>query len=61
MQSGACFAVPLGELKIKNKKWRQHLKNLLPSAMLVLTKTYPAIPLTAQSNLVRRNLSELVI
>jgi len=65
MQSGACFAVPLRkELKEKKIKKRQHLKIILPSAILVLIKAYPqytTIPNSALSNLVRQNLSELVI
>jgi hypothetical protein len=45
----ACKAVrvtiPPRELKIKIKKWRQHLKIFLPSAILVLAKAYPNIAL----------------
>jgi hypothetical protein len=49
-------AIPLGQLKLEFKKCRQHLKICLPSTNLLLTNAYPTIPLSAQSNLVRRYL-----
>jgi hypothetical protein len=49
-------AMPLGHLKLEFKKCRQHLKIFLPSMNLIPTKAYPTIPLSAQSNLVRRYL-----
>jgi hypothetical protein len=55
-------AIPLGQLKLEFKKCRQHLKiflpsmNLIPRDLLIPTKAYPTIPLSAQSNLVRRYL-----
>jgi hypothetical protein len=42
--------------QIKIKKWRRHLKFIKPSAILILIKAYPTIPLSGQSNLVRRYL-----
>jgi hypothetical protein len=50
------FAIPLGELKTKIKKWRYGLKFVVPSAILKLFKAYLAIPLSGQANLVRRYL-----
>jgi hypothetical protein len=44
MQSGAgCNTADRTEIKIK--KWRQHLKIFLPSAILILAKAYPNIVL----------------
>jgi hypothetical protein len=43
--------IPLGELEL-NKKWRQYFKIILPSAILLLTKAYPTMALSDQSNLV---------
>jgi hypothetical protein len=48
--------IPLGELYLKIKKWRQVLKLCLPSAVFLPMRTYPSVPLSGRSNLVRRYL-----
>ncbi len=42
-----------GATVLKLKKYRQHLKICVPSAILTLIKDYPTIPHSGRSNLVR--------
>ncbi len=46
--------IPLGELNLEKNKKVRSLKLCLPSAVSILMNDYPTIPLSGQSNLVRR-------
>jgi hypothetical protein len=48
--------IPLGDLNLHVKKWRQVLKFCLPSAVIIPMRAYSTIPLSGRSNLVRRYL-----
>jgi hypothetical protein len=48
--------IPLGELNSGKNKIEATLKFCLPSAVSIPMKAYPTIPLSGQSNLVRRYL-----
>jgi hypothetical protein len=48
--------IPLRELNLKIKKYRQVLKLCLPSAVFKPMRAYSTIPLSGRSNLVRRYL-----
>jgi hypothetical protein len=48
--------IPLGELNSEKNKKEVSLKFCLPSAVSIPMKAYPTIPLSGQSNLVRRYL-----
>jgi len=48
--------IPLGELNLNFKKWRQVLKFCLPSAVIIPMRACSTIPLSGRSNLVRRYL-----
>jgi hypothetical protein len=50
------FCNAAGGTKINITKWRLGLKFGVPSAVLILIKAYPTLPLSDQSNLVRRYL-----
>ncbi len=50
------FCNAAGRTKINITKWRLGLKFCVPSAVLILIKVYPTIPLSDRSNLVRRYL-----
>ncbi len=48
--------IPLGEINLNFKKWRQVLKFCLPSAVIIPMRACSTIPLSGRSNLVRRYL-----
>jgi hypothetical protein len=50
--------IPLGERNLEYNKIDVSLKFCLPSAIFILMKVYPAIPLSGRSNLVRRYLKQ---
>jgi hypothetical protein len=48
--------IPLGDLNLNFKKWRQVLKFCLPLAVIIPMRACSTIPLSGRSNLVRRYL-----
>jgi hypothetical protein len=48
--------IPLGELNLNFKKWRQVIKFCLPLAVIIPMRACSTMPLSDRSNLVRRYL-----